>query len=90
MKYSVSYSKKANKELKKLDSPVQKRLYGWIKKHLEGCEDPRAYGIALVGNLKGYWRYSIGDYRLIADIQDDKIIIIITEVGHRSEIYKEK
>ncbi|MBQ7169295.1 MAG: type II toxin-antitoxin system RelE/ParE family toxin [Synergistaceae bacterium] len=45
------------------------------------------HGKALTGNWSGYWRYRVGDYRLIADIQDDKILILITEVGHRKEVY---
>ena len=89
MKYSVDYSNKAKKQINKLDQPVQKRIYAWIDKNLEGCEDPTAYGKPLTANLKGYWSYRVSDYRIIADIQDDKILILITEVGHRREIYKE-
>ncbi len=87
MKYSVDYTSKAAKQLDKLDMPVRKRLQGWIRKYLKDCENPRAYGKALKGKFQGLWRYAIGDYRLIADIQDNKIIIVITEVGHRSSIY---
>ncbi|MBQ7217767.1 MAG: type II toxin-antitoxin system RelE/ParE family toxin [Synergistaceae bacterium] len=71
-----------------MDSSVRGKIYDWINKHLEGCDNPRAYGKALKGNRKGYWRYRVGDYRIIADIQDDKIVIIITDVGHRGDIYK--
>ena len=89
MRYSVDYTKKAEKQINKLDLPVQKRIYAWIDKNLVGCEDPTAYGKPLTTSLKGYWSYRVGDYRIIADIQDDKILILITEVGHRREIYKE-
>ncbi len=68
--------------------PVQKRINGWLRKNLEGCENPRAHGKALTGNRSGYWRYRIGDYRVIADIQDDKILILVIEVGHRKKIYE--
>ena len=88
MKYTVDYESKARKQLRKMDSSVSKRIYDWVDEHLEGCENPRAFGKALTGNWAGYWRYRVGDYRIIADIQDDKIVIIITEVGHRGEIYK--
>ena len=89
MKYTVNYERKARKQLSKMDSSVSKKIYAWVDKHLEGCDNPRALGKALTGNWAGYWRYRVGDYRLIADIQDDKIIIVIAEVAHRKEIYKE-
>ena len=89
MKYTVDYTDKAKKQIKKFDMPVQKRIYAWIDTHLDGCEDPTAYGKPLTASLKGYWSYRVGDYRIIADIQDDKILILITEVGHRRAIYKE-
>ena len=88
MKYSVDYTDKAKKQIDKLDMPLQKRIYGWIESHLEGCEEPRLYGKSLTAWLGGYWSYRVGDYRLIADIQDDKVLILIAEVGHRREIYR--
>ncbi len=89
MKYRVDYTEKAEKQLRKLDAPVRKRINKWIRTNLDGCEDPTAYGKPLTASLKGYWSYRVGDYRIIADIQDDKILILIAEVGHRREIYKE-
>ena len=88
MKYKVDYDKKADKQLGKMDKSESSMIYDWIDEHLEGCENPRAYGKPLKGNRKGYWRYRVGDYRIIADIQDNKILILVTEVGHRREIYK--
>ena len=87
MKYSVSYTKQAEKALRKMDLSVQKKIYSWIGENLEGCENPRKYGKALTANHKGEWSYRVGDYRIIAEIQDDKIIILVTRVGHRREIY---
>ena len=88
MKYTVDYDRKAKKQLDKMDLSVSEKIYDWINKHLEGCNNPRAFGKALKGNCKGYWRYRVGDYRIIADIQDSKIVIIITDVGHRGNVYK--
>ena len=88
MRYSVELTDKARKLLDKMDSQVSRRIRKWINDNLEGCENPRLYGKALTGNLKGYWRYETGDYRIVADIQDDKIIILVTDVGHRREIYR--
>ncbi len=89
MKYTVDYDKKADKQLRKMDTSESEKIYDWIDENLEGCENPRAYGKPLKGNRKGYWRYRVGDYRIIADIQDNKVLILVTEVGHRREIYKE-
>ena len=60
----------------------------WIDKNLEGTSDPRVHGKALTGNLAGLWRYRVGDYRLIAEIRDDRLVILMLEVGHRSGIYQ--
>ena len=71
MKYTVVFSKEALKDLKKLDKHTAALIIGWVRKNLEGCENPRAHGKGLTANLSGKWRYRVGDYRLLADIQDD-------------------
>ena len=86
-KYHVEISSDAKKTLKKMDKPVAKRIRNFIEKNLEGCENPRFRGKPLKGNLKGNWRYRVGNYRIIAEIHDDKILINIVEVGHRGDIY---
>lgn len=88
MDYKVEFSEQGKKDLKKLDTSVQRLILKWIKKNLVDCEDPRVHGKALIGNLKGYWRYRVGNYRVLCDIEDEKIIILVLEIGHRSEIYK--
>lgn len=90
MKYKVEYTKQAVKQLKKLDKPTASLIIGWIEKNLVDCENPRQYGKGLVANHRGEWRYRIGNYRLIADIQDEKIVILIMSIGHRREIYEKK
>lgn len=87
MMYKVELADKAKKELKKLDKPTAKIILAWLRKNLEDCNNPRLHGKALVGDKKGYWRYRVGDYRIIADIQDDKILILVLEIGHRKSIY---
>ena len=88
MSYSVRYDEKALKQLKKMDRSVQKLITSWIEKYLIDTENPRLHGKGLSGDKSGYWRYRVGDYRILADIRDDEIIIIIVEIGHRREIYK--
>ena len=88
MSYSVRYADNAKKDLKKLDRHQAGVIVAWIKRNLIGCENPRLHGKALTGDKRGLWRYRIGTYRVIADIQDSIIQIEIINVGHRSNIYR--
>lgn len=85
--YTVRYSERAKKQLKKLDKSAQRLILNWIGKNLEGCENPRAKGKGLLENHSGEWRYRVGDYRLICDIQDNQLTIVAISIGHRSQIY---
>lgn len=87
MTYHVELTEQARKALKKMDQQTAKMLTAWIRKNLEGCTDPRQHGKGLTANRSGQWRYRVGDYRIIADIQDDKIVILIFTIGHRREVY---
>ena len=84
----VGFSDKAKKFFLKLDTPIQKQIQKFILK-LEGMSDPRASGKMLVGNLLGFWRYRVGDYRLLCRIVDKELVITVVEVGHRKEVYDE-
>ena len=88
MKYSVEYTEEAVKQLKKFDHPITILIYGWIERHLSECENPRIHGKPLAGDKKGYWRYRVGDYRIIAEIQDNALKIIIISAGHRRDVYR--
>ena len=88
MKFHVELTESARKELKKLDIYTQKIILLWLNKCLEGCEDPRVHGKPLSANRAGQWRYRIGDYRVLAKIEDDKLIILVIAIGHRKEIHK--
>lgn len=87
MKYKVNYLPKALKELQKLDKYTQRILIEWIEKNLVDCDDPRTHGKPLTANRVGQWRYRVGDYRIIAKIEDDKLIILVIAIGHRREVY---
>ena len=71
-----------------MDKSIQLLIIKWIDKNLNGTENPRQQGKALSANYSGYWRYRIGDYRLVCEIEDDRLIIIALNIGHRREIYK--
>jgi mRNA interferase RelE/StbE len=90
MKYNVAYMDTAIEDLLKLDKPVRVRIAKWIAKNLEGTEIPTAHGKPLTGNYKGFWRYRVGDYRVIAEIVDDIVTVFVVAVGHRKNIYKAK
>lgn len=87
MTYHVELTDQARKALKKMDKQTARLITAWIRKNLEGCTDPRQHGKGLTSNRSGQWRYRVGDYRIIAEIQDDRIVILILTVGHQSEVY---
>ena len=88
MKYQVVFTEKAKKQLKKLDKHISSLILGWLEKNTQNCENPRIHGKGLVENKSGQWRYRVGDYRIICEIQDNEVIILVLEIGHRKEIYK--
>ena len=87
MIYHVVYLKSVQKTLEKMDKYTKRILFEWIDKNLEGCSDPRVHGKPLSANRACQWRYRVGDYRIIADIQDAKLVILVIAVGHRRDIY---
>ena len=88
MGFRVEISENLNNRIKKLDKPTRQMLHSYIKNNLTEIKDPRKKGKALTGNTKGLWRYRILDYRLIVDIQDDILVIVAIDFGHRNKIYK--
>ena len=88
MTYRVEVTSQFEREFKKLDRYTQRMIKSWIDKNLVDCADPRQHGKALTANRSGQWRYRIGDYRLICQIQDQELIILALSVGHRREIYQ--
>lgn len=87
-RYSLYYTKEAKKALKKLDKPILVMVKAWIEKNLTNTDDLRRYGKALKGKYSGYWRYRVGNYRLICEIRDRELVIILIDLGHRGEIYR--
>ena len=88
MLFRLALDKKFKKQLRKLDSFQANIILRWLEENIDGCENPRINGKLLAGKLAGLWRYRIGNYRVICKIQDDKLIVLAIEVGHRREIYK--
>ena len=90
MTYKIETTPKFDKEFKKLDRYTMKMIKSWIVKNLVDCENPRAKGKGLTADKSGEWRYRIGDYRLICEINDNELIILALSVGHRRDVYKQK
>jgi mRNA interferase RelE/StbE len=88
MTWTVNYSKRAIKALAKIDSNNRKRILNFIDNILPHLDNPKQQGKQLTGQFRGLWRYRVGDYRLICNIQDDEVIILVLDIGHRKKIYK--
>jgi mRNA interferase RelE/StbE len=86
--YRVKITEKALKSLRNLDKQSARMIIAWIEKNLEGTKDPRAKGKGLSHDKKGIWRYRVGNYRILTNIKDDELIILLIEFGHRKDIYK--
>ena len=82
----IEYTETSRKQLTKLDKTMQKRILDYMDE-VGNLENPRSRGKALVDNMRGLWRYRVGDYRVICEIQDSKIIIAELKIGHRKNIY---
>lgn len=87
MIYEISTTEKFDKAFKKLDRQTQRIIKAWIEKNLINCENPRIHGKALTANRSGQWRYRVGDYRILAEIHNNKLVLILIDVGHRKDIY---
>lgn len=85
--WRLEFSKRADKQLSKLNPGVARVIVAWLVKNIDGCDDPRAHGKGLTANRSGQWRYRIGDYRVLCEIRDSDLVVIAIEVGHRSTVY---
>lgn len=89
MGFDIQFDPGALDDLKKLDRPIQLRLLGFLRQRVAVLDDPRAIGEALAGSRLGnYWKYRVGDWRIICDIQDRNIIVRVMRVGNRHEVYR--
>ena len=87
MKWRIEFEKGARISLEKLDKSVRQQIEKYLDRLLT-LSDPRQRGKALTGIRSGQWRYRAGDYRIICEIHDDVLVVLVLEIGHRSNIYK--
>jgi mRNA interferase RelE/StbE len=86
--WTVDYSDTAKRQLKHLDRQTAKRIMDFMDERVAETGDPRSFGKALRGPLGDFWRYRVGGYRLICDIQDNKLTVLVVRIGDRKEVYR--
>ncbi len=89
MAWSVELSESADRELGKLDPQHRRRILNFLHERVARLDDPRSIGEALRGSRLGeFWKYRVGDYRLISKIEDNRLVVLVLRVGHRKEVYR--
>lgn len=89
MTWAIEYGDTVKKALAKLDKPTARRITSFLADRVLAQDNPRDIGEALTGSRLGaYWRYRVGDYRIVCDIQDGKLLILVIGVAHRKEVYR--
>ena len=88
MSWKIAIARTAERQIKKLDRTVQTSILRFLRERVEPSEDPRQWGKPLHGEKHGLWRYRVGDYRLICDIQDERITVLVLEVDNRKDVYR--
>ena len=88
MAWRIELTETATRQLRKLDRSEAKRITTFLRDRIGMLDDPRSTGNALTGPLGNYWRYRVGDYRIICDIRDKVLVILVIAIGNRKEIYR--
>jgi mRNA interferase RelE/StbE len=86
--WRIEVTRTAEKQITKLHRNAQKAILRFLRQRVASAEDPRQWGKPLRGEKRGLWRYRVSDYRLICDIQDEIITVVVIEVGHRKDVYR--
>ena len=89
MRWNIELDRAAERELDKLDPQVARRILAFLYERLAQVEDPRSIGEALTGaKLGSFWKYRVGDYRLISSIEDSRLVILVVRIGNRRDVYQ--
>jgi mRNA interferase RelE/StbE len=86
--WRIEISRTAERQITKLNREAQTAIQRFLRERLAVTDNPRQWGKPLHGEKRGLWRYRVGDYRLICDIQDEKLIVLVLVVGHRKDVYR--
>jgi mRNA interferase RelE/StbE len=87
--WTVEFDDRARRELRRLDTKIQQTILRYLRERITGTQDPRRFGKPLRRNLAGLWRYRIEDYRLICRIEEDRVVVLVLQIGHRREVYED-
>jgi mRNA interferase RelE/StbE len=85
--WRVEFDPNAARDLRKLGAEAQRLILRYLRERIATAEDPRRFGRPLTHDLKGLWRYRVGDYRIVASIEDGRFIVLVVTVDHRREVY---
>ena len=85
MVYSIFFTARSKKQFSKINQNTQKRIINYLESRV--LINPHNFGKSLVGDKKGLWRYRVDDYRVICNINNDELLVLVVDVGHRREIY---
>ena len=88
MTWTIEYADSAIKQLRKLGKPAAKRILDYMDQRIATADDARDHGKALTGPLGVLWRYRVGDYRVLCEIQDNRLLVLVVQVGHRRDVYR--
>lgn len=88
MSWVYRFDQRALKELRKLGKPAQRNIIGYLDERIAGEGDPRRFGKGLKAELAGLWRYRVGDHRILCQIKDGELLVLVVAVGHRKDIYE--
>jgi len=86
--WTIRFDPRAERELARLDRQVQIRVLRFLRERIAPLADPRELGEALTGPLRSFWKYRVGHYRVIADLQYEELVILVVRIGHRGSIYR--
>jgi mRNA interferase RelE/StbE len=86
--WKISVAKPARKQLAKLSGEAQLQITEYLRRRVAEEPDPRRLGKALTGDFKGFWRYRVGDYRIICELRERELLILVVKIDHRREIYR--
>lgn len=87
MSWDYRISERAIKQLRKLGPQASRRVVAFLDERIQGSKDPRPLGKALRGDLGEFWRYRVADYRILCQINDEELVVLVVKVGHRSDVY---
>jgi mRNA interferase RelE/StbE len=88
MSYKLEFTRDVQRALRKMDKHQATLIVRWLYQHVDGTDNPRTFGKGLTANRSGQWRYRVGNYRVIVEIEDNRMVVTAINIGHRRDIYE--